>query len=157
MKYNRMFFAIMILLQLVLAPMALSQIRVNSVQPTANLNGTWRGTWTNPQGYVYFAEMHLNVSADGVIDGDIRWTLNNSPQDADIVKIGLKATEYIKGTYDSQSRILTFEGYKKDDPDIIIGLDKYKLIFSEDNKVIGGITFNNGNWRGLFSLTRVIK
>lgn len=157
MKYNRMFFAIMILLQLVLAPIAFSQIRVNSVSPTPNLNGTWRGTWTNPKGYVYFAEMHLDVSPDGIINGDIKWTLTNSPLETDIVKIGLKATEYIKGIYDAQNRMLTFEGYKKDDPDIIIGLDKYKLIFSEDNKVIGGITFNNGNWRGLFSLTRVTK
>lgn len=157
MKHVRAFFAIMILLLLVLAPMVFSQTRVGSFTSSTDINGTWRGNWYNPKGYVYFAEMHLNVSPDGIINGDIRWTLTNSPLDSDILKIGLKATEYIRGTYNAQTRILSFEGYKKDDPEIIIGLDKYKLIFSDDNQVIGGITFNNGNWRGLFSLTRATK
>ncbi|MCE5193870.1 MAG: hypothetical protein LLF28_00180 [Nitrospiraceae bacterium] len=157
MKHVRIFFAIMILSQFFLAPIAFSQNTLSSVPSATNLNGTWRGTWYSPKGYVYFAEMHLDVSPDGIISGDIIWTMNNSPQDSDITKIGLKGTEYIRGTYNTQSRVLIFEGYRKDDPNIVIGLDKYRLILSDNNQVIGGITSNHGDWRGLFSLVRVLK
>jgi len=116
--------------------------------------GAWRGPWTSPSGYLYLADMHLTVAADSTIEGYINWTLKKSPNYSEISKLGQSGVEYIRGKYDPQSRVLTFAGYKKDDPNTILGLDKYKLIYAENNKVIGGITWNHGAWTATFSLVR---
>ena len=123
-------------------------------QDASPANGAWRGTWTEPSGFIYLAEMHLKVASDSTIDGYINWTLNKLPRPAEQSKLGLTGVEYVRGKYDPQSRVLTFEGYKKDDANGILGLDKYKLILADNDKVIGGITWNHGTWTALFSLVR---
>jgi hypothetical protein len=120
----------------------------------AALNDTWNGTWVNAIGHIYIAELHLKVSVDGTITGKIDWTLQKSPREAEQSKLGLTGVEYVSGKYDAASRVLSFDGYSKDDPNIILGLDRYKLLLAENNSVIGGITYNNGSWLGIFSLTR---
>jgi hypothetical protein len=122
-------------------------------QDSSPLNGTWQGNWTESSGYIYRAEAHLKA-ADSTIVGSINWTLMKSPQTAEQFKLGMTGIEYVHGKFDPQSRVLTFEGYKKDDPNIILGLDKYKLILADNDKVVGGITSNHGTWTGLLSLTR---
>jgi len=116
-------------------------------------NGTWRGNWTEPSGYIYHAEVHLKAT-DSTVDGSINWTLMKSPRTAEQSKLGLTGVEYVHGKFDPSSRVLTFEGYKKDDPNSILGLDKYKLILADNDKVMGGITWNHGSWTALLSLTR---
>jgi len=122
------------------------------VADASALNGTWHGPWTSPSGYLYQAEVHLKIDAEGAISGDIRWTLGKSPREAEQSKIGLTGTEFISGKFDSQSRVMTFAGIRKDDPNSILGLDRYKLVLADNEKVMGGITENHGNWQGLFSL-----
>jgi hypothetical protein len=119
----------------------------------AALAATWLGAWTRP-GYVYEAELHMTVSAQNVVDGNIHWTLRQTPVAGAQSKIGLTGTEYIRGAYLPAARLLRFDGYKKDDPNVILGLDKYRLVLSDDDKVIGGITWANGDWAGRFSLGR---
>jgi hypothetical protein len=121
-------------------------------QDTNKLNGTWRGPWTDPKGILFFAEMHIKVAPDGTLAGDIHWTLKKLPRENEQTKIGLTATEFIRGRFDPQCRVFSFEGYRKDDPNSIIALDKYRLVLADNNSVMGGVTENLGNWQGLFSL-----
>lgn len=116
--------------------------------------GSWQGEWSNPNGYIYVADMQLTAGSDGSILGRIHWTLKQSPVAGEQTRLGMTGTEFVSGTYDSSSRVLSFEGIGKTDPHTILGLDKYRLLLAENSNVIGGITFNNGNWRGVFSLTR---
>jgi hypothetical protein len=140
-----------------ITPEALAQEQTVPDSTIAALNDVWKGEWTNPIGHLYIAEMRLVVSKDGTIQGEILWTLKKSPRDNEQVKLGLTGVEFVSGKYDAASRVLTFSGYRKDDPDTILGLDQYKLLLAENEMVIGGITLNNGGWRGIFSLTRAIR
>jgi hypothetical protein len=118
------------------------------------LNGTWNGIFYDDEGSVFQAAMHLKVSDDGVIEGDIKWTLKKAPGGRDQSKVGHSGIEYVKGKYDSSSHVLTFAGNRSDDPDQVIALDNYKLFFADNGQVIGGISKNQGNWRGMLSLSR---
>lgn len=117
------------------------------------LNGTWQGDWTNPAGYLYTCEIILKVDQSNNIDGYINWILQKSPRADEQAKIGLSAREYVKGTYDPQTRLFTFSGYEKDDLYSIIGLDNYKLTLSADNNTLSGITEDNGPWDGQITAT----
>jgi hypothetical protein len=116
--------------------------------------GDWQGEWSNPDGHIYIADMQLTAASDGSVLGKIQWTLKQSPLTEEQSKLGKTGVEFVSGSYDPGSRVLTFEGISKTDPDNILGLDKYKLLLADNSNVIGGITWNNGNWRGVFSLTR---
>lgn len=116
--------------------------------------GNWQGEWSNPGGYIYTADMQLSAASDGSILGKIHWVLKQSPNADEQAKLGMSGTEFVSGTYDSDSRVLSFEGVSKTDPNNILGLDNYKLLLAENSNVMGGITSNNGSWRGVFSLTR---
>jgi hypothetical protein len=122
------------------------------------LNGKWDGVWTSVSpkdaGYVYFASFNMTVQPDNSIEGAITWTIKASPRPEEQAKIGLTGTEYVHGVYDEASKMAQFEGYKKDDPNSILSLDKYRLILAPNNQVLGGITWSNGTWQGLISLSR---
>lgn len=143
-----------LLLVFVLSLLPFSSTAQDPSSPTAAFVGTWQGQWSNPTGYVYVAEMQLAADSGGNILGKIHWTLQQSPRAEEQSKLTMSGTEFVSGTYDSSSRVLTFEGISKTDPNAILGLDKYKLLLADNANVMGGITLNNGNWRGLFSLTR---
>ncbi len=137
-----------------------------AVAQTKNVAGQWRGVWTNQTGFVYSAEMTLEtgpgcktcaVSGEGSVRGKIVWTLkkigsNATPEYAN--KVGMTATEYIKGEIVAGG-FLILNGYDKDDPNNVIGIDKYRLAISDDGQVIGGITYNNGPWTGQFIVARI--
>ncbi len=144
-----------IFLQTVLFIFALAFIPPSVVaQDQPGFVGTWQGEWRNPSGYLYIANMQLSSASDGSILGKIHWTLKQSPHAEEQSKLGMTGTEFVSGTYDANSRVLTFAGISKADPNNILGLDKYKLLLAENSNVMGGITWNNGSWRGNFSLTR---
>ncbi len=128
--------------------------------------GEWRGIWTNPTGFVFSAELTLEAGAgcktcaatgDGSIRGKIVWTLrkagSNAPEEY-AKKVGVPATEFVKGEMKGDG-FLVLNGYDKDDPNGIIGMDKYRLVISDNGQVIGGITFNNGPWTGQFIAMKV--
>jgi hypothetical protein len=124
----------------------------------AALNGTWNGFWTSASpkdaGYLYVASFAMTVGPDDTIEGAITWTLKASPRPDEQAKLGSTGTEYVRGTYDETARIARFEGYKKDDANVILALDKYRLFLAPNNHVLGGITWNNGSWQGMISLSR---
>lgn len=118
------------------------------------LDGTWGGIWLSPSGYVYLAEMRLKVDNSGSLEGEIKWILKESPRAEEQSKLGMTGTEFVRGSFDAKNRLVSFDGYRKDDPNQILGLDKYRLILAENGIVLGGITWNHGAWTGLFSLSR---
>jgi hypothetical protein len=144
--------------------LVLLTVTVCSAQ-TASVAGEWRGIWTSPSGFVFTADLTLSTgpgcntcaaAGDGSIQGQIVWTLrkvaaNASPDYA--AKVGLTGTEFVKGEMKGDG-FLVFNGYRKDDPSNIIGLDRYRLALSDDGKVIGGITYDNGPWTGQFVAVR---
>jgi hypothetical protein len=127
--------------------------RAASPEDQAALTSTWHGTWT-ASGFIYEAEVHLTVDQINGADGYIKWVLRQSPRPEEKDKIGLGGTEYVRGTYLSAARLLRIDGYKLDNANSVIGLDKYRLILSDDTKILGGITWNHGSWLGQLLLTR---
>ncbi len=138
---------------------------LNSSAQTSSVAGEWHGIWTNPTGFVFTAELTLEAGAgcktcaatgDGSIRGKIVWTLRKVGSDASeeyAKKVGMTATEYVKGEMKGDG-FLVLNGYDKDDPNGVIGIDKYRLAISDTGQVIGGITFNNGPWTGQFIAMR---
>ena len=62
--------------------------------------------------------------------------------------------EFVRGSYDPASRVLRLAGYRKDDPNSVIGLDRYHLVVADSGAIIGGITESNGTWQGVLSTSR---
>jgi hypothetical protein len=116
------------------------------------LRQVWVGEWTSPDSR-FDAEMRLTLTADGRVDGQLAWTLRKSPRPEDQAKLGFTGTEHVWGTYDPRSRTLVLEGYRRDDPHQILGLDKYRLVLADGGQVIGGITWDHATWQGKFNLT----
>jgi hypothetical protein len=118
------------------------------------LPASWHGFWTSPSGYLYEANMHLSVAADNSVTGDIHWTLRKSPHPEERVKLGLTGVEHVSGTWLPDSGVVRVEGISLDDPNHILGVDKYRLLLSDDAKVLGGFTWNHGPWTGQILLHR---
>jgi hypothetical protein len=116
-------------------------------------NSHWAGTWTNPRGYVYFAELQLAPAARDSLEARFRWTLLRSPRANE--KIGLSGTEFAHGRYDAATQLLLLQGYRKDDPDSVIGIDGYRLLVANRGDALTGITDDYGTWEGRFSARRV--
>lgn len=137
-----------------------------SYAQTSGVAGEWRGIWTNPTGFVFTAEVTLEAGAgcktcattgDGSIRGKIVWTLKKAGANAPAEyarKVGMTGTEFVEGEMKGDG-FFVLSGYEKNDPNGIIGLDKYRLAISDTGQVIGGITFNNGPWTGQFIAMRV--
>jgi hypothetical protein len=130
---------------------------INSTPPSAptELTGRWLGQWSSPFGTTFSANVYLEaIGTSNGVQGNINWTMKSTPQESKQSKIGLTAVEYIKGSYNPETRLLVMEGYRKDDPNNIITLDKYRLVLAEDSRSLGGATWNHGRWRGRLSLSR---
>jgi hypothetical protein len=114
------------------------------------LVGKWDGYWLSPSGYFYNAELHLEIVEDNTVEGYINWTLEVSPREEEQKKIGLTGVEQVIGEFDPSSGVLVMEGVLLDDPNNIIGLDRYRLFLAWNRTVLGGITYNHGTWQGVF-------
>jgi len=136
-----------------------SQTPAPTIPAKADATGQWQGQWTTAEGWIFEADFKI-VAADGSnITADIHWTLRQAdPLRTDLRgKLGLTAVEHAKGTFDPQDGFLSLDGYAVEDPDRIIGLDKYRLVMSDDGSTIGGITWDHGDWNGQVIAKRVAK
>jgi hypothetical protein len=118
------------------------------------LGKAWIGTWSSPAGYVYDAEMQVQLDSSGAVEGRIAWTLKKAPEARKDYagKVGQRGVEYVWGFYDPATRHLDLNGYRRDDPKQILGLDKYRLTFADKYQAIKGDTWNHGTWKAAFSL-----
>jgi hypothetical protein len=115
----------------------------------------WTGTWETPRGFVYGAELVATFNPSGAVEGRIHWTLTKVPATRPDYagEEGQTGIEYIWGTYSPQSRSPNLEGYRRDDPRGILGLDRYRLTLSENLGEIRGITYDHGTWKAVFRLS----
>ena len=153
MKTRVIVAGLLTMLSLIVAPgsgMAQSALAADK----AMLVGPWLGRWIAPEGWIYEANMSLQLADSGSVTGEINWTLRKSPRANEAGKIGLTGKEKVHGTYYASTATLILEGYEKDDPSGILGLDKYRLVISEDHRVLGGISWHHGPWTGQLILSR---
>lgn len=112
------------------------------------------GNWTKI-GTTYDFEFDLFIQHTGgnQVKGVFQWRAvyydENDPLSIEYYgeKIGKEAKEYVRGTYDSNTGQYILKGFKKDDPNRIIGLDLYRLEVDE-NGHIGGDTRALNTWKG---------
>ena len=147
-------FLIAIMLATAPAAPAVAQTATAAEQAAA-LAGPWRGIWHRDDPYYQYAGvMTLTPKAGGRVEGAISWTLLRSPLASEQAKIGMKGIEYVEGQYDPATGALNFAGVKVDDPNRILGMDRYRLVMSENGKVITGLTRGDGAWLGQLDLLR---
>lgn len=138
----------------------LSEARPDPTPPAATipatdraaLEQTWNGQWISERGYQFEARMELDVDRSGAVQGRIQWTWTKSPLPEDKPKLGSRGVEYVWGRYDAGSRLLRIEGYRRDDPKFVLGVDKYRLVLVDDGSTLAGPTENHGTWGALFVL-----
>lgn len=120
-----------------------------SINPNLDPAGRWSGDWTSSKAY-YTAVLVLNNNGGGKLTGEIYWTLQRHTNPKKIYKSGATATEYVQGTFNPATRTISLRGFRKDDPQDIVVLDKYSLILAENNLSLGGGSKSNGR----FNLSR---
>ena len=117
---------------------------------TQQFNGTWTKVNTT---YEFEFDLILEVKTSNRVEGYFIWKLVRSDENNTLSKqyyekkMGMTGKEYVKGTYHSASGEYILRGYKKQDPNAIIGMDTYHLKLGE-NGDIGGTTNANGTWLG---------
>jgi hypothetical protein len=118
--------------------------------------GAWSGTWTSADGFVFDALAVIEIRSDNTVSGSITWTAKAAPAARTDYKnkIGLKGVEHIKGVFYPDARLIGAEGVSKDDPDQVIGLDKYRLYIGDSGKTMAGITSHYDRWDAFFVLER---
>lgn len=117
----------------------------------------YKGEWTCAGKTDRFSGIfQVRIKADGRVTGKLVWVYHAvDSNDAEMVamykgKRGKVGMEYVSGTFNPATNDIYFEGTKKNDPQQIIGTDKYTLKLSADRRTIYGKTDSNGNNDGLF-------
>ena len=120
-----------------------------------NPTGKWKGEWSTRSGTLLDFELNLTEAGNNGLEGQIKWTMRRTARPDKMDKIGLSATEYVRGSYDPATGIVIISGYSKDDPNgVLVMLDVYKLNVSSDGHVLTGLARNGGKWNGHLRLTR---
>ena len=119
-------------------------------QQVKQFNGTWTKINTT---YEFDFILTLRIDKANQVEGHFDWKVvkydehNNSSKQYYENKIGMTAKEFVRGRYDTTNNELNLKGYKKEDPNNIIGLDIYTLKIDENGN-IGGTTNALGTWLG---------
>ena len=132
-----------------------SSANVVSLNQLSDINpsGNWFGDWLSTSGAYLTQKVYLKLDDNNQISGQIEWTLKRTPSPEKMGKIGLSAIEYVRGRYDPSTQTVTFQGYRKDDPNnVLFNLDSYRLKLSNDK--LSGLARNGGKWDGRMNLSR---
>lgn len=121
--------------------------------PFTSPSGTWQGQWTNGKGSVFGQQLTLRDGGNGRLSGQVIHTLQQTVNPQKMDKIGLTAVEYVQGNYDPKTKMINLSGVRKNDPNNIIILDKYRLSISADDSTIAGATVG-GRSGGRISLRK---
>jgi hypothetical protein len=117
--------------------------------------GKWSGDWRSTSGAHLTADVVLVIRESQRVEGEVVWVLRRTVDPSKQSKIGLSATEFVRGTFDPVARKISFAGFRKDDPyGVLANLDKYRLTLSSDGNQMTGTSSNFGRWNAHFNLTR---
>jgi hypothetical protein len=118
--------------------------------------GHWHGFWAAPGGWSYEVDMQIRAGLADNITADLTWTLRAAPASRTDTqgKIGMSGVEHAKGTFSPGCGVVKMDGYALDDPNTILGMDKYRLVLSDDGATLGGITWDQGAWDAEFMAKR---
>ena len=129
------------------------------------VRGKFAGSWKKEpdEGWHYDLELEIFTdNQDNEITGCIVWTLRATPSSYYVQYNGKSAKEFVFGTYDAVSRIVSLEGRDKEDPLNIIACDKYNFTLSLDGMHLNGRSLSDsnpesdpGDWCGLVIAQRV--
>jgi len=117
---------------------------------TQQFNGTWTKVNTT---YQFDFELTLKINSSNQVEGYFLWKVIKYDEHNILSKqhyenkLNLTAKEYVKGVYYPSKGEYLLKGYKKEDPNSIIGIDIYKLTIDENGE-LGGTTNSNGSWLG---------
>lgn len=124
----------------------------------------YKGEWTTINKHDLFTGLFkIDVSKDGSAKAEFIWTLlatDSTRQDlVDLLKgkKGKSGIEFTEGTYSSATNDFYLEGKSLEDPNVILGEDKYHLKLSADKNVIYGSTETMGSNEGLFYAIKMTK
>jgi len=116
--------------------------------PKAGVDGRWTGEWNGPEGDRFTFNMDLQQSKEASVSGKIDWTLRSSRSYQYL--IGRSGIEFVCGSFEPGLRSVKLQGYEKQDPYGVIGLDVYELTLSADTQELSGRTNHHGTWGGNF-------
>jgi hypothetical protein len=114
------------------------------INPNLSPGGNWSGNWSSKT--TDFTATANFTESGGKVGGQIVWTLRRTTNQKKIGKEGASATEYIQGTYNAATRMISIEGYRLDDPYGIVVKDKYTLVLAENNLTMTGGSRSNGKF-----------
>jgi hypothetical protein len=117
--------------------------------------GKWRGQWSTDSGTLFDIELTLSKAGGDNVEGSLLWTMRKTARPDKASKIGLTATEFVRGAFDPESHTVKLAGYGKDDPDeVLVMTDQYRLNISADGRTLNGFARNGGKWNGHIKLSR---
>lgn len=121
----------------------------------------YSGTWTKIN-TTYLFEFDLVIRHDGThVKGYFDWKVVDYDRNSTFgkayyaKKLGTRAREYVKGTFDADKMEYYLEGYKKTDPETVIGLDTYRLQVDGKGNIHGPTKANN-SWLGRINGNKVL-
>ena len=120
------------------------------------LEKEWEGRFGDDSSE-FAARLKIVVHNDGAVEGKIFWKLLKHTAEARKPLIGKEGIEYVWGTYDPAKRLLAIDGYRREDPFVMLGLDRYRLTLGDEGIRLKGTTWNHGANDGKFSLTPVVE
>ena len=125
-----------------------------SFAPAYGQSHHYTGSWTKENTtYQFDFVLQLQFIEGYQVEGHFDWTLIKLDENNLLSKnyyrnkIGMKAKEFVRGNFNPNKQEYILKGYKKDDPNLIIGLDTYHIKVDKNGR-IGGTTNANGSWLG---------
>jgi hypothetical protein len=116
----------------------------------------YKGEWTMKNKHDLFTGIFkIGIKKDGNVTGQFVWTFlaadstNSSMVDMYSGKKGMSGIEYVEGNFNGATNDFYFEGKSKDDPNNILGLDKYHLKLAASKQAIYGSTETEGTNEGM--------
>ncbi len=123
----------------------------------------YEGTWIKLNTtYLFDFELTINHLDNNEVEGYFIWEVIQYDEGSTMSKnhyenrLGTIGKEFVRGTYDATTKNYILKGFKKEDPNQIIGLDTYHIKVDESDN-IGGDTKANGSWKGRINGKKVKK
>ena len=122
----------------------------NLFSQTKQFEGTWIRINTT---YKFEFDLILKHKENNQVEGYFIWKVVHYDEGSSFSKnhyknrLGTTGKEFVKGNYNPNTKEYLLKGYKKEDPNRIIGLDTYRIKMDQ-NGDIGGTTRTSGTWQG---------